>query len=116
MAYYLIGNVTHKDINEEWELGTQKGDSDSLYATTIFTAMNKLATAFPGLMEHLANSVSLSLRTVPYQPKITGTAMSETNRAVVRWEWLAPPLFELVASLIFLITVIMETRRRGLQP
>ncbi|KAF2727221.1 hypothetical protein EJ04DRAFT_595782 [Polyplosphaeria fusca] len=87
-------------------------------ATTmaILRTMNKTVDGFPALMNNVANSLSLSLRSMPRQPTVSGQALSMTSHARVRWEWLALPLFELVATLVFLITVIIKTRRQGLQP
>jgi hypothetical protein len=79
--------------------------------------MNNSVTGFPDLMDNLANSLSLNLRTISYQPPgVKGKAFSSTRHAVVTWWWLALPIFELVTSLMLLITVIVETRRRGLVP
>ncbi|KAL7928955.1 hypothetical protein V8C35DRAFT_207509 [Trichoderma chlorosporum] len=83
----------------------------------IQTAMNKSETGFPDLMDNLANSLSLSLRTTSYQPSPTrGEAFAPVSHAVVTWEWLILPAFELVASLVFLVMVILRTRKAGLTP
>lgn len=80
-------------------------------------AMNSSETGFPDLMDNLANSLSLSLRSASYQPSPThGKAFSPISHAVVTWEWLILPAFELVASLVFLVIVMMRTRKAGLVP
>ena len=84
----------------------------------IYSKWNRDVSAFPGMMDNVAESLTLSLRRLygNNQPTAGGTTYVPASRAVVTWEWLVLPLFELVASLIFLITVMMQTRRRGLYP
>jgi hypothetical protein len=45
---------------------------------------------------------------------VRGNAFTATSHAVVTWEWLILPFFELVGSLVFLITVMIQTRQGGL--
>lgn len=117
LADTLIGNVTIDNRGyDRWKDALDRPFGSSPVTTAILRQMNDSATAFPELMTSLANSVSLNLRKVSYQPKVIGKACSQTNKAVVTWGWLALPLFELVASLAFLITVIVQTRRHGLHP
>lgn len=81
------------------------------------TAVNTSETGFPDLMDNLAHSMSLSLRSAAYQPSpIHGDAFSPVSHAVVTWEWLILPAFELVASLVFLVLVMLRTRKAGLIP
>ncbi|PNP44147.1 hypothetical protein TGAMA5MH_04434 [Trichoderma gamsii] len=81
------------------------------------TAMNTSETGFPDLMDNLAHSMSLSLRSAAYQPSPTnGLAFSPVSHAVVTWEWLILPAFELIASLVFLVLVTLRTRKAGLVP
>ncbi len=68
-------------------------------------------------MENLAKSISRNLRTMAYQPPpVIGTAFSTTTVAEVRWEWLALPFGLLLASLILLIAVAIQTKRRNVVP
>jgi hypothetical protein len=61
--------------------------------------------------------MSQSLRKLSYQPSpVKGAAYGIEGRFRVKWEWLALPVFELVASLTFLVAVMLETRRSGLVP
>ena len=62
----------------------------------------------------LANSLTLSLRTISYQPSATGDTFEW--RAVVNWYWLILPIVELVASLLLLVVVMVKTSRRDLMP
>ncbi|KAL6832197.1 hypothetical protein V8C40DRAFT_238077 [Trichoderma camerunense] len=120
---------TAKDATADWLNSLLEGnayspDVDSfLFATSsdlmriVRLAMNSSETGFPDLMDNLANSLSLSLRSASYQPSPThGKAFSPISHAVVTWEWLILPAFELVASLVFLVIVMMRTRKAGLVP
>lgn len=94
---------------------------DSGYSSDLMrmvrTAMNSSETGFQDLMDNLANSMSLSLRSTAYQPApVNGDAFSPISHAVVTWEWLILPAFELVASLVFLVLVMLRTRKAGLTP
>jgi hypothetical protein len=83
----------------------------------IYMSMNTSATGFPDVVDNVARSLSQSLRKLSYQPgPIKGAAYGIDGRFRVRWEWLALPVFELVASLAFLVAVMLETRRSGLVP
>ncbi|OPB46040.1 hypothetical protein A0O28_0061600 [Trichoderma guizhouense] len=118
-----------KDSTADWlnsllEGSAYSADVDSLEVATssdlmrmVRIAMNSSETGFPDLMDNLANSLSLSLRSASYQPSPThGKAFSPISHAVVTWEWLILPAFELVASLVFLVIVMMRTRKAGLVP
>ncbi|KAJ4860017.1 hypothetical protein T069G_05005 [Trichoderma breve] len=118
-----------KDSTADWlnsllEGSAYSADVDSLEVATssdlmqmVRIAMNSSETGFPDLMDNLANSLSLSLRSASYQPSPThGQAFSPISHAVVTWEWLILPAFELVASLVFLVIVMMRTRKAGLVP
>lgn len=78
--------------------------------------MNNSATGFTDLMDNLANGLSLNLRELPYQPIAVGQAYTASYIAFVRWWWLALPVFELVASLLFLVVIMVETKRRSMAP
>lgn len=83
----------------------------------IRTAMNTSETGFSDLMDNLANSLSLNLRSAAYQPApVSGDGFSPVSHAVVTWEWLILPAFELIASLVFLVLVTLKTRKAGLIP
>jgi hypothetical protein len=100
-----------------WGQLTQLSPTSSELIRAIYNAMNSSTTGFPDPIDNLASSLSLNLRTIPYQPPpIPGKAFYPTSHAVVTWQWLILPLFELIGSLIFLIAVMVETRKRGLMP
>ncbi|KAI0184134.1 hypothetical protein EV127DRAFT_375510 [Xylaria flabelliformis] len=83
----------------------------------IYMAMNTSPTGFQDLMGNLANSFSLNFRTIKYQPApVSGKAFAPNSRAVVVWEWLILPIFELVATLLLLVAVISETKRKDMVP
>ncbi|TRX88464.1 hypothetical protein FHL15_010654 [Xylaria flabelliformis] len=83
----------------------------------IYSAMNTSSTGFQDLMDNLANSFSLNFRTIKYQPPpVSGKASAPNSRAVVVWEWLILPIFELVATLLLLVAVILETKRKDMVP
>lgn len=116
LSYLLVGNATMIDDNGHWDNSYPPMISSDLILA-MYLAMNRSTTGFPDLMDNLANSLSRNLRTISYQPaSIVGSAFYPTSQAVVTWEWLILPLFELIASLAFLIAVMVETRRRGLTP
>jgi hypothetical protein len=82
----------------------------------IFQPMNSSKTRFPDLMDNLANSLSLSMRTIPYQPSpVVGKAFYPVTHAVVTWEWLILPVFELLTSLVLLL-VIRQSSQSSLAP
>ncbi|KAM0265328.1 hypothetical protein ACHAQJ_000168 [Trichoderma viride] len=111
LSYLLAGDAISSLIDS---LGSH-ASSDLTQA--IRTAMNSSDTGFPDLMDNLANSLSLSLRSASYQPPPTqGKAFAAVSHAVVTWEWLILPAFELVGSLVFLVLVMMRTRKAGLVP
>lgn len=67
------------------------------------------------MMDNLVNSISFNFRQIPYQPSpVQGKAFTATSHAVVTWEWLILPFFELAGSLIFLIIVMIQMRKVGL--
>lgn len=110
LAVDLDGNVTGYDP----ELGDGEYSSD--FSGAIWRAMNSSATSFADLMDNLANRLSLSLREIPYQPVAVGQSSAASYIACVRWWWLALPVFELVASLFFLLVIMVETKRRRMAP
>lgn len=118
LSRLVAGNVTNKplisDPSNEWQLQAADYSSDLMQA--FYMEMNSSSTGFPDLMDNLANSLSLNLRQISYQPSVKGNAFSSTSHAVVTWEWLILPLIELVASLVFLIAVMVETSKNGLLP
>lgn len=113
----LVGNATnYPDTNaaENWDIGQIPFSSSSL-TQQLFNAMNTSATGFPDMMDNLVNSISLNLRQISYQPSpVRGKAFTATSHAVVTWEWLILPFFELAGSLVFLIIVMIQTRQTGL--
>lgn len=117
LSSLLVGNATISvatDSSENWELDQYQYSSSSLMRQ-LYSAMNTSATGFPNMMDNLANSISLSLRSIDYQPSpVVGKAFTATSHAVVTWEWLILPFFELAGSLVFLIIVMIQTRQRGL--
>jgi hypothetical protein len=107
----LVGSAYSSNLDEL----TYSASSDLMRVARI--AMNASETGFQDLMDNLANSMSLSLRTASYQPAPThGDAFSPVSHAVVTWEWLILPAFELIASLVFLVLVMLKTRKSGLIP
>ncbi|KAK7941343.1 uncharacterized protein PG986_013730 [Apiospora aurea] len=78
--------------------------------------MNSSTTGFTDLMGNLANRLSLSLREIPDQPSAIGQSTTALYLAFVRWGWLTLPVFELIGSLLFLVTVMVETKRRRMAP
>ncbi|KAF2815304.1 uncharacterized protein BDZ99DRAFT_378589 [Mytilinidion resinicola] len=115
LSRLLVGNATISPSGNHWDLVTPAYSSDLMQS--FYMAMNSSTTGFPDLIDNLANSLSLNLRTIPYQPpRVPGKAFTSTSHAVVTWQWLILPLFELVGSLAFLIAVMVETRKRGLVP
>lgn len=117
LSSLLEGNATiSPDTNapDNWELDFSQYASSSVMQQ-LYSAMNQSATGFPDMMDNLANSISLNLRSVSYQPSpVVGKAFTATSHAVVTWEWLILPFFELAGSLVFLIVVMIQTRQRGL--
>jgi hypothetical protein len=113
----LVGTVTiTPDTNapEGWRIDEPPKYSSSLIQP-VYAAMNTSATGFPDMMDNLVNSISLNLRQISYQPPpVRGQAFTATSHAVVTWEWLILPFFELAGSLVFLIIVIIQTRQGGL--
>lgn len=111
LNFLLVGSAYSSDVDSL----DFAASSDLL--RTIRIAMNSSETGFSDLMDNLANSLSLSLRSASYQPSpIHGKAFAPISHAVVTWEWLILPAFELVASLVFLLIVMMRTSRAGLVP
>lgn len=107
----LVGSAYSSNLDS---LGSA---SSSDLMRMVRTTMNVSETGFPDLMDNLANSMSLSLRNAAYQPAPThGDAFSPVSHAVVTWEWLILPAFELIASLVFLVLVMLRTRKAGLIP
>jgi hypothetical protein len=89
--------------------------SPSSLTRQLYNAMNTSVTGFPDMMDNLVNSISLNLRQISYQPHpVRGKAFTATSHAVVSWEWLILPFFELVGSLVFLIIVMIQTGQGGL--
>ncbi|KAF2741282.1 hypothetical protein EJ04DRAFT_571400 [Polyplosphaeria fusca] len=84
--------------------------------TALYRAMRNSTSGFPDLMDNLAKAMTHNLRTVGYQPSAIGNACRQTGKATVTWAWLAWPIFMFVASLALLVVVMVETRKRGLQP
>ena len=115
LSQLLVGNATSNRINSAWQVVTP--DYSSALIQAIHKGMNRSTTAFPDLMDNLANSLSLNLRATPYQPSpVHGSAYCSASHATVTWEWLILPLFELIGSLVFLIAVVVETRKRDMVP
>ncbi|KAL7919089.1 hypothetical protein ACQKWADRAFT_315944 [Trichoderma austrokoningii] len=111
LNYLLVGSAYSPD------LGSLDSASSSDLMRVVRTSMNTSEKGFPDLMDNLANSMSLSLRSAAYQPAPThGDAFSPVSHAVVTWEWLILPAFELIASLVFLVLVTLRTRKAGLIP
>jgi hypothetical protein len=115
LSNILSGNATITTNSGPISLESVRTSQDLVQP--FVTAMNKSATGFPDVMDNLARSISRGLRTMTYQPQpVRGSAFSSTTRASIRWGWLALPFFLLVASLAFLILVMVETKRKGLVP
>jgi hypothetical protein len=112
----LINNATKATLSAEYireSLPTFTSD----IAQSFFLAMNTSTTGFPDLIDKLAQSLSLSLRDIPYQPApVVGRAFTIGNHAVVIWPWLVLPIIELIGSLVFLVAVMLETNKAGLVP
>ncbi|EHK44810.1 hypothetical protein TRIATDRAFT_39771 [Trichoderma atroviride IMI 206040] len=111
LNYLLVGSAYSSTLD------TLTSASSSDLMRIVHTAMNTSETGFQDLMDNFANSMSLSLRSAAYQPAPThGDAFSPVSHAVVTWEWLILPAFELIASLVFLVLVTLRTRKAGLIP
>lgn len=111
LNYLLVGSAYSSTLD------TLISGSSSDLMRMVRTAMNTSDTGFQDLMDNFANSMSLSLRSAAYQPAPThGDAFSPVSHAVVTWEWLILPAFELIASLVFLVLVTLRTRKAGLTP
>ncbi|KAM0446006.1 hypothetical protein ACHAO4_009594 [Trichoderma viride] len=111
LNYLLVGSAYSSTLD------TLSSGSSSDLMRMVRTAMNTSETGFQDLMDNFANSMSLSLRSAAYQPAPThGDAFSPVSHAVVTWEWLILPAFELIASLVFLVLVTLRTRKAGLTP
>ncbi|KAK8050765.1 hypothetical protein PG994_012495 [Apiospora phragmitis] len=108
LSFFLRGNAT--------SFGPQGISFSSDFAEAIYKAMNSSDTSFTSLMDNLANRLSLNLREIPYQPVVVGQSVTALYLAYVRWVWLTLPVFELVAGLFFLVTTMVETKRRGMAP
>ena len=111
---YLQGDVVG-DVGWSEKPGTL--NYTSVLVQGIFKAMNGSATAFPGLMDNLANSLSLTLRTLDSasnSDQAIGNSMTSSSRAVVRWPWLTLLIVELVGSLLLLVIVLIQTKKNGL--
>lgn len=117
LIHLLKGNATifpNTNAPDNWSFEGYQFSSSSL-TQQLYNAMNTSATGFPDMMDNLANSMSLQLRKTSYQPPpVRGKSFTATSRAVVTWEWLILPFFELVGSLVFLIIVMIQTRQGGL--
>jgi hypothetical protein len=115
LNYLLTGNATiftNSDVINLESVGTTQSALEPFVI-----AMNNSATGFPDMMDNVARSISRNLRTITYQPPpVSGLAFSPTTRATVVWAWLTLPFFLLVAGLVFLVVVIVETERKGLVP
>jgi hypothetical protein len=103
--------------NSLWIRDIDGALSDSVTAQIIYNAMNRTRAGFPGVMDNIAASMSLNMRTLPYQPApVRGRAFSSESHAVVTWPWLILPALELLGSLVFLVAVILESRKANLSP
>ncbi|KAF2429086.1 hypothetical protein EJ08DRAFT_671200 [Tothia fuscella] len=104
----LAGNTTmgttQSKLDDFLSAGSQQHSSDILQA--IYQSMNSST-----------KGMSLALSSSAYQPEpAVGIATSSTSHFVVRWAWLSLPLILLAASSIFLVVVIVETKKKGLMP
>ncbi len=115
LGYWLS---THLKGNVQNNLGITSEPVPLNYSSAIlegiFRVMNDSDTAFPGLMDNLANSLSLGLRTLTKDNVAIGNSISSTSHAVVRWPWLILPILELLGSLVLLIIVLRQTKKQGL--
>jgi hypothetical protein len=112
----FLGNATayqNQILNRELDDTT----ASSIISQTVFYAMNRTSQGFPNMMDNLAASISLNMRTMSDQPApIRGKAFSSESHAVVTWVWLILPALELFGSLVFLVAVIFESRKANLAP
>jgi hypothetical protein len=117
LSEVLRGNATRYD-GERFRSQSSPTKTSSDIVQSIYLAMNKSTTGFPNLIESLAQSLSISLRDISYQPQrdAVGKAFTIGNHAVVRWPWLILPAVELLASLVFLVAVMLETKKAGMVP
>ncbi|KAK8140159.1 hypothetical protein PG984_000225 [Apiospora sp. TS-2023a] len=111
LSHFLNGTAT---AHGYYGLNYTTFSSD--FSSAIYKAMYNSTTGFTGLMDNLANRLSLSLREIPGQPLAVGQSFAASYIAFVRWGWLTLPAFELIASLIFLVAVIAETKKQDLAP
>ena len=116
LQYILNGSTTIQMDGNKWVLGSpQQASSD--VASLLYSHVNESKTAFPEYMSRVADAITVKLRSVSYQePSIHGKAFGQTSQAVVTWEWLILPVFELTTGLILLFVVIIQTKSAGLRP
>jgi hypothetical protein len=110
----FTGNVTSSVNYKSVDTSHTRASKEEM--RPFLAAMNTSDTGFPDMMDNLARSLSLGLRTIPNQPQATGLAFSPTTRATIHWPWLVLPFFLLSASLALLFAVMMETKRKNLVP
>ena len=115
LSSYLQGDVVS---NIDFSQKPTTLNYTSVIVQGIYKAMNGSLMAFPYLMDNLANSLSLKLRTLDsdYDDNayITGNSITASSRAIVRWPWLTLLIVELVGSLLLLVIVLIQTKRNGL--
>jgi len=117
LADLLKGNVTIKtgfpDIENVWNSVA----STSNEIESILLSMNSSSTGFPKLMDRMAASLTWSLRNLPDQPaKARGTSYIPVTIILVDWLWLTLPLALLFLGFLFLLAVIIQSRRQNVIP
>jgi len=70
------------------------------------------AESFPDIMDHVASSVTNSIRTGPNATEVHGTVEVSEQHIKVRWPWMILPAALVSLSVIFMVsTMVMATRR-----
>jgi hypothetical protein len=70
------------------------------------------AKSFPSMMDHVASSMTNSIRTGPNATEVYGTVEVSEQHIKVRWPWMILPAALVSLSVIFLIaTMVMGSRR-----
>jgi hypothetical protein len=70
------------------------------------------AESFPDLMDHVASSMTNSIRTGPNRTDVYGTVEVSEQHIMVRWPWMILPAVLVLLSVIFLVvTMVLSTQR-----
>lgn len=70
------------------------------------------AESFPGMMDHVASSMTNSIRTGPNRTEVHGTVEFSEQHIQVHWPWMILPAALVLLSVIFMITTMVLASRR----